>query len=216
MKSKPKRKTAGKARAVHFADVDLNEDSVDEAEVHAEDESASGESDEEEEEEEGDPSEFVDVLDVLDGRGEPDSGDDMGEVERGGQVAATVNRREAEDEEDDERDADEDMEGSGDDSDEQSDEEEGVNMVSASEDEGDEGDDSALQELENFVSGLDAGQKRKAPDEDDAQDGGDSKPARKRRLLRERTEAGAENEFAAALGTFYYAHILSCCAKLRP
>ena len=53
---------------MHFADVDLNEDSVDEAEVHAEDESASGESDEEEEEEEGDPSEFVDVLDVLDGR----------------------------------------------------------------------------------------------------------------------------------------------------
>ena len=215
MKSKPKRKTAGKARAVHFADVDLNEDSVDEAEVHAEDELASGESDEEEEEE-GDPSEFVDVLDVLDGRGEPDSGDDMGEVERGGQVSATVNRRKAEDEEVDKGDVDDDMEGSADDSDEQSDEEEGGNIVSASEDEGGEGDDSALQELENFVSGLDAGQKRKAPDEDDAQDGGDSKPARKRRLLRERTEAGAENEFAAALGTFYYAHILSCCAKLRP
>ena len=200
---------------MHFADVDLNEDSVDEAEVHAEDELASGESDEEEEEE-GDPSEFVDVLDVLDGRGEPDSGDDMGEVERGGQVSATVNRRKAEDEEVDKGDVDDDMEGSADDSDEQSDEEEGGNIVSASEDEGGEGDDSALQELENFVSGLDAGQKRKAPDEDDAQDGGDSKPARKRRLLRERTEAGAENEFAAALGTFYYAHILSCCAKLRP
>ncbi|KAM5539977.1 hypothetical protein V8D89_006480 [Ganoderma adspersum] len=198
-KSKPKRKNAGKARAVHFADVDLNEDSVDKAEVHAEDESASEEDDEEEEEEEGDPSEFVDVLDVLDGRGEPDSGDDKGEVERGGQVSATGNRREAADEEDDQGDVDEDMEGSEDDSEGQSDEEEGGNMVSASEDEGGEEGDSALQDLENFVSGLDAGQKRKAPDEDDAQDGGDSKPARKRRLLPERTEAGAENEFAAAL-----------------
>lgn len=186
---------------MHFADVDLNEDSVEQAEARAEAESASEGDDEEEEEEEGDPNEFIDVLDVLDGRGEPDSGDGMGEVEKGGQSPAKANRREVEDDGDDERDADEDMESSEEDSDERSDDEEQGNMVSASDDdEGQEGD-GALQELENFVSGLDAGQKRKAPDEDDAQDGGDSKPARKRRLLPERTEAGAENEFAAALGT---------------
>ena len=60
---------------------------------------------------------------------------------------------------------------------------------------------NALQELESFVTGLDAGQKRKASDEDDAVAGGaDSKRARKRRLLPELTEAGAENEFAPALG----------------
>ncbi|PIL31303.1 hypothetical protein GSI_06001 [Ganoderma sinense ZZ0214-1] len=199
-KSKPKRKTTGKARAVHFADVDLNEDSDEEAEAPAGDHSASEEDDEEEEEEEGDPSEFIDVLDVLDGRGEPDSGDDMGEVERRNQDSAGASRRQAKDEEDEEEDADEGMEGSDEDSDEESDEEEERNMVSASEDEGGEEGDNALQDLENFVSGLDAGQKRKAPDEDDAQGGDGSKPARKRRLLPERTEAGAENEFAAALG----------------
>ncbi|KAI1790907.1 Utp14-domain-containing protein [Ganoderma leucocontextum] len=199
-KSKAKHKNTGKTPAVRFADVDLNEDRIEEAEVHAEDESAFEGDDEEEEEEEGDPSEFVDILDVLDGRGEPDSGDDMGEVKREGQVSAKTNRREVEDEGDDEEDADEDMEGSEEDSDEQSDEEEGGKMVSASEDEEGQEGDNALQELETFVSGLDAGQKRKAPDEEDASDGGDSKRARKRRLLPERTEAGAENEFAAALG----------------
>ena len=89
------------------------------------------------------------------------------------------------------------------DEDEEFDEEEEAHIVSASEDE-DEGEEgsNALQELESFVTGLDAGQKRKAPDEDDAvADGADSKRARKRRLLPELTEAGAENEFAAVLGS---------------
>ena len=180
---------------MRFADVDLNEDSVEEADEDVDVDAAS----EENNEEEGDPSEFIDVLDVLDGRGDPDSGDDMGEVERQDQASAKGNREGAE--EGDGEGVDEDMERSEEDSDEQSEDEEETGIViSASEGEEDEGGDSALQELEHFVSSLDAGQKRKALDEDDVQHGGDSKPARKRRLLRERTEAGAENEFAAALG----------------
>ena len=180
---------------MRFADVDLNEDSVEEADEDVDVDAAS----EENNEEEGDPSEFIDVLDVLDGRGDPDSGDDMGEVERQDQASAKGNREGAE--EGDGEGVDEDMERSEEDSDEQSEDEEETGIViSASEGEEDEGGDSALQELEHFVSSLDAGQKRKALDEDDVQHGGDSKPARKRRLLPERTEAGAENEFAAALG----------------
>ena len=71
---------------------------------------------------------------------------------------------------------------------------------------GEDGEDgeTALLELESFVSGLDAGQKRKAPDEDDVHDGADIKRTRKRRLLPERTEAGIENEFAPALGAYIY------------
>ncbi|TBU39857.1 Utp14-domain-containing protein [Dichomitus squalens] len=198
-RSRSKRKAPAKTRAVRFVDVDLNEDDVEEAEGVAEDDSSSEDGDEEEEqEEEGDPSEFIDVLDVLDGRGESDSETGMGKAEREDQARRTA----AGSGEEFDTDGDEDMEDSAeeDDDDEEEDEEEEAKIVSASEDEGEDGDD-ALQELESFVTGLDAGHKRKAPDDDDAAvDGADSKPARKRRLLPELTEAGVENEFAATTG----------------
>ena len=147
---------------MRFADVDLNEDS--DAEEDAEDDTHSTEDDEEEEEEEeeGDPSEFIDVLDVLDGRGEPESEDDRGHAERQGQENAVARRTEAGSEDEDEAEEDEEMDDS-EDEDEEFDEEEGAHIVSASEDE-DEGEEggNALQELESFVTGLDAGQKRKA------------------------------------------------------
>ncbi|KIJ34524.1 hypothetical protein M422DRAFT_263301 [Sphaerobolus stellatus SS14] len=57
-------------------------------------------------------------------------------------------------------------------------------------------DDEALNNLDAFVSSLDRGKKRKAED-DDAQPKDVGSVPRKRRLLKARTEAGAENEFGA-------------------
>lgn len=78
------------------------------------------------------------------------------------------------------------------------DEDEGVDegQISASENE-DEGDVSALDHLERFVTNLDAGQKRKSPE---PEAGVEAPKAKKRRLLPEQTEAGEENEFAAHVG----------------
>ncbi|CCL98912.1 uncharacterized protein FIBRA_00919 [Fibroporia radiculosa] len=91
-------------------------------------------------------------------------------------------------------------------SEDESDEEDGSDaedQVSALEEDGE--DSAALQELERFVTGLDAGQKRKMPDGNDDERGtegdGDGQRERKRRLLKEKTEAGEENEFAAHLGS---------------
>ncbi|KAI0640105.1 Utp14 protein-domain-containing protein [Trametes polyzona] len=205
-KSKPKKKAA-QARAVRFAEVDLNEDSDEEAaqvgggDISEEEDEGDSEEDEDEEEA-GDPSEFIDVLDVLDGRGEPESEEDHGEVEREADSAKTLHRRKSKGDadQDEENDSGESSDRSEDEDEEDDSEDEDDRMASASEDEDAEEDDTALQELENFVSGLDAGQKRKAPDEDDGKDGDEGKRARKRRLLPERTELGAENEFAAAPG----------------
>ncbi|KAI0714788.1 Utp14 protein-domain-containing protein [Earliella scabrosa] len=184
----PRHKQRGQSRAVRFADVDLNEDDdADDVDMAA----ASEDDEEDEEEEEGDPSEFIDVLDVLDGRGEPDSGDDTGSVEKQEALPPKGSKTGGEDE-DEELDGTED---SGSEEEEPDEEDEGGHIVSASEDEG----DGALQDLEKFVSGLDAGQKRKAPDEDGVL-AEETQRARKRRLLPERTEVGTENEFAPALG----------------
>lgn len=215
-KTKPKKKasTAGPSRSVHFAEVDLNEDDDEAGPSFAqEDASKASDSDEEqepesdeEEEEEGDPDEFIDVLDVLDGRGEPESGDDdrqgADDSSRGKTSSAkdsTSHAALSEDEEMQEPGSTEDDEDeSGEDEEEEEEEEEESNQeqISASEDE-DEGDVSALDNLEKFVTSLDAGQKRKSPEPE----AGETAPkAKKRRLLSERTEAGEENEFAAHVG----------------
>ncbi|KAI0368900.1 Utp14-domain-containing protein [Pilatotrama ljubarskyi] len=193
-KSWPKKKTES-GRSVRFAEVDLDEDSERseaDAEVVSGDSEGDQEDDEEEEEEDGDPREFIDVLDVLDGRAEPESEEERGEVEREKAAGAHKGKMDEEADEDDEMLSEEE-----DDEDEEEEEGEDEPMVSPSEDEDGAHDDSALQELEKFVSGLDAGQKRKAPDEDDGKDAEEAKRARKRRLIPERTEAGAENEYAA-------------------
>ena len=179
--------------------MDLNEDSdaQDEEDVEM---SEGSDQEEEEEEEEGDPSEFIDVLDVLDGRGEPEDEDDTGRVEKQDGPAGKDKRRgepdvdpEGEEENMDDEDAGSRSEEEGDDDEDE--DEESDHIISASEDE-DVGE-AALQELETFVSGLDAGQKRKVPDDDGTVDTVAASRARKRRVLPERTEAGAENEFAA-------------------
>ncbi len=180
--------------------MDLNEDSDAEGEEDDAKMSDGRDEEEDEEEEEGDPSEFIDVLDVLDGRGEPEDEDETGGAAKQSDPGKKVGREDMGlGSGDEDEDMDDEDEGSG--SEEEDGEDEGEDLVSASEDEDDAGGDVALQELETFVTGLDAGQKRKAPDEDETRDGDGTARARKRRILPERTQAGTENEFAA-LGEF--------------
>ena len=172
-----------KPKGVRFADVDLNEDGSDMEDDHI---SEHNDDSEEEEEEEGDPDEFIDILDVLDGRGEPDLGDEKEEMEtiEGAERNEDEDEDEAEDEDEDE----------GEDAAEEGSDEEGF-ALSADEEDAPE----ALEGLGTFISGLDTGKKRKA---DEAEASGD--PARrKRRIIQERTEAGAENEFAAKVSGMY-------------
>lgn len=162
--------------------------------------------DEEEEEEEGDDDEFIDVLDVLDGRGEPDLGDDGGNASRSDDKNALPHKNtrgkdiewngiesngngERSDEEDG--------------SDEEEDEEEGEDedvIISGDEE---ETDPDALEALGNFVSKLETGAKRKADDEDDNASSASQLKKKKQKILRDRTEAGKEGEFGArAAGMF--------------
>lgn len=207
----PSKKQTGKG--VRFAEVDLEEE--DDAEVTkampetSNNEMSSDEQDdEEEEEEEGEDDEFIDVLDVLDGRGEPDTGDDNGtqtselsEVSKIGRSedqqrtnADGWNNRDKVDEGDDESVSQESID---------DDDDEGVNsdddiVISGSE--YDDADSSALDKLDELVSGLETGSKRKTLDDDgtDADaSAGLTYAKKKKRLARDATENGVENEFGA-------------------
>ncbi|KAH9950956.1 Utp14-domain-containing protein [Amylocystis lapponica] len=192
-----KKQTSARSSGVRFAEVDLNEDEDAQASAHSKDSDS-----DEEEEEEGDPDEFIDVLDIMDGKGEADDGEELGKVEverkqsrrvqKNTKAVAQQLHRDKDEEEEDEDDIHSAEEASSDVSEEYTD-----HHISASDAEDDREDASALQNLEQFVTSLDAGQKRKAPDDDDADA---PAPVRKRRILKERTEAGAENEFAAHVG----------------
>ena len=133
----------------------------------------------------------------MDGRGEPDLEDDQDNAR--GEQSTRSRAKLDEDVEDEMEEAGYDDEDEDEDEEESGEDEEQDGMISASEVEDD--GETALQDLESFVSGLDAGQKRKAPDDEEAETGTDAKRSRKRRILRERTETGLENEFAPALGT---------------
>lgn len=82
-------------------------------------------------------------------------------------------------------------EGSEDSADEEE-EEEDEDLLNGSEDDASAPDDEALDKLDNFIGDL-SSRKRKAVDTDAPQ----PSAARKRRVLPERNEAGAESEFAA-------------------
>ena len=62
----------------------------------------------------------------------------------------------------------------------------------------DEADVDALQNLGQFISNLDSSAKRKTSEGEGAAVVEDNPPRKKRKLLKERNEAGAENEFAAS------------------
>jgi len=160
--------------------------------------------DNDEEEEEGDDVEFIDLLDVLDGKGEIDIGSDT----EGTPKPSSQPPREAEED----FSADEVHRSRNSDGEDDSEGSSGSDV--ASEDEkmevefsGDEDDVSpeALEELQNFVSKLDptSSKKRKAPGDGDSSTGADTR-ARKRRLVKERTEAGAEDEFHARAAGLWF------------
>jgi U3 small nucleolar RNA-associated protein 14 len=190
---KMKARPSASATNVRFAEVDLDEN---EPERQFEEESQSGA---DSEGVSGDSGDFLDVLDVLDGRGEPDFGDeqeermDKGKKSRSKQVEEHDSGGRDEDE-----DEDEDRDGM--------EEEEEMKDAFAPSDNEEQSDGEALDNLGAFVSKLDVGKKRKA--EDDSGEAAVSDgvaPSRKRRTLKERTEAGVESEFgvhAASGGLF--------------
>ncbi|KAH8094740.1 Utp14-domain-containing protein [Cristinia sonorae] len=203
VKNKPKPKvrsnkkaTAAPTKGVRFAEVDLNEDDKeDELQGHESDASQAdggddGSEEEEEEEEEGEPDEFIDVLDIMDGKGEAMSDDDDTV-----KLTKKTGDTQPEDIQDDEA--------SEDGSEEEESEEEGEEpsaIISASEDE-DEEAITKMDSLKTFITSLDAGQKRKLPEDEDSSHPSavESRP-QKRRVLQERAESGIENEFATHTG----------------
>ncbi|KAI0059414.1 Utp14-domain-containing protein [Artomyces pyxidatus] len=173
LKSKQSKKPGKRSNATHLPDVNLNEEESEEL----------SEGNEEDEEEDGDPDEFLDILDVLDGRADAELDNEEEEVQTAKDTRRDVDAAENEDgSEGDEEEDDEQEDGS--------EEEDGMAMSADEE----EVDAEALHGLGEFVSALDTAAKRKAEDElpgDVAR--------RKRRLIPERTEAGVENEFAAQM-----------------
>lgn len=142
------------------------------------------------------------MLDVLDGRGEPDFGDEnppakeleLGE-KRKDPPPFRVAVEEAKEDEDEEDNVDEV-------SDEQEDMESDED-IAISGDESDNANPSALDKLDKLVSGLETGSKRKAVDEDgEIADAGRLLPKKKKRLAKDIAGAGIESEFGAkASGT---------------
>jgi U3 small nucleolar RNA-associated protein 14 len=191
----------GKERGVRFSDVDLDEDEDEPSASKSKDEGG----EELDSEEEGEDDEFIDLLDVLDGKGEIDMPSDDDKVKKPSIRCSEPSSFENDDShdqgsEESEGEMSEDGESSGEEDEEEDgdDGEENEMHIAASDEEG-QGED-ALDDLQNFVSNLDttAPQKRKATDDTD-----ETPRERKRRVIREKTETGAEDEFRIdSSGTF--------------
>ena len=169
----PKQKPSA-TKTVHF-EVNLDESDEGELEDGPSDVVGLGS----EVEEEGEPEEFFDVLDIIDGRADPLSDD--------GPPVTPSHQNEASHASSDEEETDDD-------------EDQGVtpepeDQLMPSDD---EADVDALQNLGQFISNLDSSTKRKTSEADGAAVTEDNAPRKKRKLLKERNEAGAENEFAAS------------------
>ncbi|KAF9014157.1 Utp14 protein-domain-containing protein [Cyathus striatus] len=182
--SSKKKNVTKKKPTVRFADVDLNEDEEDELS-------------EKEEEEEGDDDEFIDLLDVLDGKGEVDMGSDDEATKKfkDSKLPPKVLKPTSDDEDEDVGMEDED------DSEEEDDDEklegEDVEMAFAPSDDEDMSP-AALDKLQDFVASLNSSsKKRKTREEGDATEETKQERARKRRQIKERNEAGTEDEFRA-------------------
>jgi hypothetical protein len=187
------------------ADVNLDEDSDDAAasDMDQDRAPASGvgklEDDEEEEEEEEEEG-MVDLLDILDGKAKPyfasDSGDeDSGELIKGeppvnASPQAGPSMQNASDEDSEE--------GSGSDGDEDDDDD--ADMFAVSDDDAPVAEE-ALDDLSNFISGLDASSKRKA---DAIEQPAVAARPPKRRVIKEVSEGVPESEFAARMPTGLY------------
>lgn len=188
--------------------MDISEVNLDEDEYSsAGGDSSDGEEEgEEKEEEEGDDDEYIDVLDVLDGRGVPKYEDNENEAHaiteegpgsRQNQINPVHRKSGKGNEESDEdkisdNDASESEEdGSGDESREQDD----IAISGSDED----ADVSALDALGNFVTNLETGAKRKILSE--VEETPQPQAKKKKHSLNDRTEAGIENEFGAKIAS---------------
>ncbi|KAF7370693.1 Utp14-domain-containing protein [Mycena sanguinolenta] len=193
-----KSKTPAKKKkpAVRFADVDLNED----ADIDMPD----ADSQDEEEEEDLDSETYIDILDVLDGKGEvynEDSGDEEAPPPKKPPIPLRDSLAASRSENDEDSDADQEGDSDGEDVDSGDEEDEEITP----EDEEDiDTSPEALTALHTFISGLPSDEppptstKRKAPTDADA-----GAPRKKRALpaLKERTQAGAEGEFQVGSST---------------
>lgn len=129
--------------------------------------------------------EVIDLVDVLDGKGgfNVDSDEEGEEQQEASTSAPKLPAREEESEAEDEEESEEEEDVS---------QEEQMDVDIAPSD--DEEIPEALDQLQDFVSGLDVtAKKRKASDEDPTPEA----RTRKRRPIAEKTEAGEENEFRA-------------------
>ncbi|KAG1742619.1 Utp14 protein-domain-containing protein [Suillus paluster] len=157
-------------------EVDLNEDS-DGAVSDAD--SADELEDEDEEMEDGDAENFFDVLQVFDGKADENEVLEKRATEKIKAPVSNVSDEASELEDDGMSEDEQDEEG---------------DAISASED---EASPEALAELESFLSKLDPAQDKKRKSDDALAT--QSLP-KKRRLIEERTEAGAEGEFGVSAG----------------
>lgn len=132
---------------------------------------------------EGESDEFFDVLDILDGHVDPLSDEEQPTAVSREERTTHISSDEDEEGEIDEGEVDQDMDPESEDQFAPSD---------------DEADVNALQNLGQFISGLDSSTKRKTTEDEDAAVVEDNAPRKKRKLIQERNEAGAENEFAAS------------------
>ena len=144
-----------------FANVNLDED---------EDMALAEEDEDEDEDEEGDSGEFIDLLDVLDGKATTDDDE---------------KRPKSKFPEDEAENSDE--------------EKNNQNAFAASDD---EDLPEASDEFQKFIAGLDTTAKKRKADETDGESAKASR-SRKKRLITERTEAGAEDEFRAHTSGLY-------------
>ncbi|KAG2751834.1 Utp14-domain-containing protein [Suillus brevipes Sb2] len=160
-------------------EVDLNEDSDAVVSDAAPADQLEEADDEDEEMEDGDAENFFDVLEVFDGKADAEDDAPAKQVTEIRGLTSNVSGEASESEDDRMSEDDHDNE---------------ENAVSASED---ETSPEALAELEDFLSKLDPAEdkKRKSNDVSTSQ----SAP-KKRRLMQERTEAGAEGEFGVSAG----------------
>ena len=145
----------------------------------------------------GNSEEFVDILDILDGRIDGDTNDE-GLLNVAHTGARSAGRRETVGPG---RDDDEEVEGQGNDHDGEEDHDDGEEEEDDGEEEEEEelscsadedADPNALDGLEKFVSSLGTSKKRQG----DSDIGNTSLP-RKKRLVEEKTAVGEEREFAA-------------------
>ncbi|KAG5644967.1 hypothetical protein DXG03_007339 [Asterophora parasitica] len=194
-KGKKKAPWKKKTSAVKFAEVDLNEDDdVEDDEEQDEDMDGS----DEEEEDDGEDDEFIDILDVLDGRG--DVGSDQEDAPNKPEKSAAAKSRpekakfdESEGDEEDEDDGADEDEDDEDDDEASADEESDDEMLASDVEDVPE----ALDDLQNFISTLDPTAKKRKASDTDAPTATDRSRKQRRLTLKERTEAGAESEFRA-------------------